>query len=162
MMKARLDKSKYVPITQNMIDRLLQLKKETGCGFQSLYKYGKNHTDHEVYKETTDTLPHHWVIGTTKTLNIEYFNSIVSTYESLPEDQKRRWGVGNKEVSEDFRDSLKAFIDKPRNLSLAKTLKYSNAPQGLSPATIGKIANGKILSIDPEYKEYLEKLLASQ
>lgn len=162
MRKPDQDSSKYVPVTQEMIDRLLELKNKTRTGFHTLYKYGKLNTNHDVFRETTNTLPNMWVIGQSKTVSIEHYNAIVTTYENLPESNWGNCGFEKTPVTEDFRKKLDGFISKPRGLSIKKVLLYTNAPDRLTPALISNIANGKTLSINIEYAEYLNQLMADQ
>lgn len=162
MMKLNLDKSKYVPITQEMIDQIIELKTQTRTGFHALYKYGKRFTKHEVFKETTNTLPNMWVIGKSKSVNIEHYNAIIETYENIPESHRGNCGSKKVPVAESFRIKLEQFINRPRSLSIAKLLLYTNAPDRLSPALISNIINEKTLSINIEYAEYLNHLISDQ
>ncbi len=154
-----------------MIDRLLALKKENKCGFQALYRYGLEHTEHEVFRVTTDTVPHHWVIGNAKNANIHYYNQIIQTYESIPDryelklpsarsgNSYRRNTINHIPVPPYLREKLTEFINTPRQLSLGKLLKMTGAPEDLKLVTLSNIARGRTNSVDSIHLEYIKSLL---
>lgn len=160
MRKNSSDKTRIVPITDEMLNKLLDLKEATGYGFHALYTYGAKKTSHEVFQRTTYSLPYSWIKGYVKTANFDDYNEIIQTYESIPENSIGKQ-IGVIEVSESLHLELKQFIDQPRQLPLKKLLAYSDAPKGLTSVLIGRIANKKIKATKPEYIDFLERLVRS-
>jgi len=170
-MRSRRDFKNHIPITQKMIDDLLALKLEKKCGYQALYRYGLEHTEHEVFRVTTDTVPHHWVIGNTKNANINYYNQIIQTYKSIPDKYElklpsartgisyRRSTINHVPVPPYLREKLTDFINTPRQLSLGKVLKLTGAPEDLKLVTLSNIARGRTNSLHSSHLEYIKTLL---
>lgn len=157
-----MDSSNLVPITQDMIDRLVALKNKVSLSYAELYQYGKKHTHNKVFIETPDSLPQKWVSGRVKATDIDYYNAIIETLESIPEFHRGRFFSINETIaiSDDFRERLQAFVDKPRQLSMKKILQYTDAPKELTPATISQIISGRNSGTTKEYYEYLERLIS--
>ncbi len=162
MKKTDHDNSKLVPVTQEMIDKLLELKKKTGVGYHALYKYGKSHTNHNVFVETTEILLNIWANGKSKTVNIDHYNSIIDTYENIPQRHKGGWKLNDIPVTDELRLQLKTFVDKPKNLSIKKILQYSDSPDKLSPTDISNIINGRTMNIRQDHLDFLNQLITAK
>lgn len=158
MRKSRGDKTRIVPITDEMLNKLLDLKEATGRGYHALYTYGRKQTDHEVFKKTTLQLPYSWAKGLTKTLNIDYYNAIVETYQSIPRNSAKH-RIVSLQVPDSFKDDLERFVNKPRQLSLKKILEYADAPKGINPVMICHVISGRKQSINAEHLDFLKRLI---
>lgn len=153
-------KSKEVPLTKDMIESLVALKNKACIGYEDLYRYGKAHTEHEVFKATSYTLPQQWASGNVKTVDMEFYKTIVETFESIPALSRRVEKIQNEPITEEFYTALKGFIDQPRQLSINKIFTLSETPAGLTPRTISRILKRHQKSIQPDHLKFLLKLIA--
>ena len=159
------DKDEIVPFTKEMSEKLVLLQKETGWGSRTLHNYGVKNDLGEVFDQTTWGTIENWRRGDVKTLNINHYQKIIETYESLPRSlwKTSTWEAGRIAIDDALKEKINFIIEKTPNIQLR--LKYLNAPKTLTSSSLRSSSEGKKKSLkkeEIEFLEYLYQLIVNQ
>ena len=154
------------PLTDEIISEILSYKEKTGWGIEAILKWAEDQTLFKKSKSLNVGCVQGWLSGKIGSVFYDDYLKVIDAYKSLPPVM---WGKARSlcrrkkrvAVSEGFRAQLSAMLTTCR-LSRELLLKLNDAPPDLCATKLGRIINGKTLSITEAQADFLERLIISR